>query len=96
LTEPAWVQLAAVFQFHSHSIAEFGGSPGVRDQGAIESALDRPKNLFAYGQPDLLDLAATPPNNSMIVLSMCNKLSRSIFRITGCEIRSIAHPYAQR
>jgi death-on-curing protein len=58
LTEPAWVQLAAVFQFHSHSIAEFGGSPGVRDQGAIESALDRPKNLFAYGQPDLFDLAA--------------------------------------
>ena len=37
---------------------EFGGSPGVRDQGAIESALARPQNLFAYGEPDLCDLAA--------------------------------------
>ena len=31
---------------------------GVRDQGAVESALARPQNLFAYGQPDLRDLAA--------------------------------------
>ena len=37
---------------------EFGGSPGVRDQGAVESALARPQNLFAYGEPDLCDLAA--------------------------------------
>jgi death-on-curing protein len=58
LTEPIWIQLAAVFQFHNQSIAEFGGSPGVRDRGTIESALDRPKNRFAYGDPDLFDLAA--------------------------------------
>jgi death-on-curing protein len=58
LTEPVWVRHAAVFQFHSHSIAEFGGSLGIRDQGAIESALDRAKNRFAYGQPDLFELAA--------------------------------------
>jgi death-on-curing protein len=58
MTEPVWIQLAAVFQFQAESIAEFGGSPGLRDRGAIESALDRPKNLFAYGDPDLFDLAA--------------------------------------
>jgi death-on-curing protein len=33
-------------------------SPGVRDRGAVESALDRAKNLFAYEDPDLFDLAA--------------------------------------
>jgi death-on-curing protein len=58
LTAPVWVQLAAVLQFHSDSIAEFGGTSGIRDQGAIESALARPRNLFAYEQPDLFGLAA--------------------------------------
>ena len=58
MTEPVWVQLAAVLQFHSHSISEFGGSPGVRDPGAIESALARPKNRFTHEKPDLFDLAA--------------------------------------
>jgi death on curing protein len=58
LTEPVWIHLQAVFQFHELSIAEFGGSMGIRDRGAIESALARPKNLLAYGNPDLFDLAA--------------------------------------
>lgn len=58
MTELVWIQLAAVLQFHDQSIADFGGSSGVRDRGAIESALDRPKNLLAYGDPDLFDLAA--------------------------------------
>jgi death-on-curing protein len=58
LTEPVWIQFAAVLQFHDESIAEFGGSPGVRDRGAIQSALDRPKNLLAYADPDLFELAA--------------------------------------
>jgi death-on-curing protein len=58
LTEPFWIRLATVLQFHDQSIADFGGLPGVRDRGAIESALDRPKNLLVYGDPDLFDLAA--------------------------------------
>jgi death-on-curing protein len=58
LTEPIWVNPAAVVQFHGESLLEFGGSPGTRDAGMIESALARPKNLLAYGQPDLCDLAA--------------------------------------
>jgi death-on-curing protein len=58
LKEPVWIKLGAVLEFHSHSIVEFGGSLGIRDQGAIESALARPQNLLAYGEPDLFDLAA--------------------------------------
>ena len=55
---PVWVNLDAVLIFHEESLLEFGGSSGIRDRGAIESALARPQNLFAYGQPDLFDLAA--------------------------------------
>ena len=58
MTEPAWVRLPAVLQFHRISLVEFGGLEGIRDLGAIESAMARPENLFAYGQPDLCALAA--------------------------------------
>ena len=58
MTEPVWVDPLAVTHFHGESLIEFGGSPGIRDPGAIESALARPRNLLAYGQPDLCDLAA--------------------------------------
>jgi death-on-curing protein len=58
LTEPIWVNPAAVTRFHDDSLMEFGGSFGIRDPGGIESALARPRNLLAYGEPDLYDLAA--------------------------------------
>ena len=56
--EPVWVKLPAVLQIHIDQLAEFGGLSGVRDGGAVESALARPQNLFAYGEPDLYELAA--------------------------------------
>ena len=43
---------------HDESIAEHGGAPGLRDEGLFESALARPLNLAAYGEPDFADLAA--------------------------------------
>lgn len=36
----------------SRLIERYGGLPGVRDDGALESAIARPRNLFAYGQAD--------------------------------------------
>ena len=47
-----------VVAVHEQQIAEHGGLLGIRDFGAIESALDRPKNLLLYNDPDLFDLAA--------------------------------------
>jgi death-on-curing protein len=43
---------------HEQQIAEHGGLLGIRDQGAIESALERPQNLLQYNTPDIFDLAA--------------------------------------
>ena len=57
--EPIWLQLDEVLAFHQMSIARFGGGDGLRDRGLLESALERPKNLLAYGDdPTVLDLAA--------------------------------------
>ena len=43
---------------HDESLAEHGGLPGLRDEGLLESALARPLQLLAYGQPDAAALAA--------------------------------------
>ena len=43
---------------HNRQLAEHGGSEGIRDSGLLESALQRPRNKYAYGEPDLSDLAA--------------------------------------
>lgn len=56
-----WVGLTTVLAIHEEQIAEHGGSSGIRDQGLLSSALDRPKNIAAYepdGNRDLAPLAA--------------------------------------
>jgi death-on-curing protein len=55
---PRWISRAVVLALHDEQLAEHGGAPGLRDAGLLESALDRPRNLFAYGEPDLTALAA--------------------------------------
>ena len=53
-----WISEATVLAIHEEQLAEHGGMTGVRDMGLVLSALARPKNLAAYGAPDLADLAA--------------------------------------
>ncbi|MDF1722005.1 MAG: type II toxin-antitoxin system death-on-curing family toxin [Minwuia sp.] len=43
---------------HDMQLAEHGGLPGVRDANLLDSALARPRNLFAYGETDIRRLAA--------------------------------------
>lgn len=57
-TSPRWLLRDVVLALHAEQLAEHGGPEGMRDQGAFESALARPENLFAYGDPDTADLAA--------------------------------------
>ncbi|MBF0333086.1 MAG: type II toxin-antitoxin system death-on-curing family toxin [Alphaproteobacteria bacterium] len=58
MTAWRWIGPEVTFAIHDRQIAEHGGLDGVRDRGAIESALARPRNLSAYGRPDAADLAA--------------------------------------
>lgn len=53
-----WVSDAIALAAHREQIAEHGGGEGVRDLGLFESAMARPRNLAAYGEPDAADLAA--------------------------------------
>lgn len=58
MSEPRWLTLEEVLVAHDRQIARFGGPHGIRDLGALESALGRPVNKFAYGETDLASLAA--------------------------------------
>jgi death-on-curing protein len=53
-----WVAKSVALAIHEQQIAEHGGTQGVRDIGLLESALARPQNLAAYGEPDLAAMAA--------------------------------------
>ncbi len=53
-----WVDPSVVQAVHEAQLAEHGGLDGVRDQGLVDSALARPQNLAAYGDPDAAALAA--------------------------------------
>ncbi|MEO7057210.1 MAG: type II toxin-antitoxin system death-on-curing family toxin [Caldimonas sp.] len=53
-----WVGKRALMLLHDESLAEHGGSSGLRDEGLLESALSRAQNLASYGTPDIADLAA--------------------------------------
>lgn len=59
MTEWVWIDPTVVIAVHEEQLAEHGGSPGVRDIGLLESALARPMNLVAYGEPDVVELAAS-------------------------------------
>jgi len=53
-----WVSVEVVYAIHDRQLSQHGGGQGVRDQGAIESALARPQNPAVYGEPDAAALAA--------------------------------------
>jgi death-on-curing protein len=59
MKEPVWVLREVVLMANEQSLAQFGGSAGVRAEGLMDSALGKPQNLFAYGKPNLFALAAS-------------------------------------
>jgi death-on-curing protein len=56
---PKWVDRRALVLLHGETLAEHGGLPGLRDEGALDASLARPRHLHAYGpKSDLPRLAA--------------------------------------
>lgn len=58
MTAWVWIDPAVLLAVHDEQLAEHGGASGTRDEGLFESALARPRQLDAYGQPDVFALAA--------------------------------------
>ena len=58
MNEPDFLTIDEVIRIHARSLAEHGGSEGVRDVGLVDSALASAKNIFYYGGGDLFEVAA--------------------------------------
>jgi death on curing protein len=56
--EPLWVTYEQAIAIHSRQLRRFGGAPGLRDEGMLRSALERPINKWRYEQATSDELAA--------------------------------------
>lgn len=59
MIQPRWLSLDHVLRLHDIQILKYGGQPGIRDHGLLESAVFRPRNKHSYEHTeDMVDLAA--------------------------------------
>ena len=59
MNEPNWVDRQVLIAIQNELLNRFGGLAGIRDEGLLDSAINKPKNLFAYGQPSVFELASS-------------------------------------
>jgi death on curing protein len=52
-----WVDERDALALHDRLLALHGGAAGLRDDALLKSALARPQQHFAYGSPDIIDMA---------------------------------------
>jgi death on curing protein len=58
--EPAWLDMHDVRAIQGEILTESGGTPGILNEGALESTLNKPKNLYHDGDAvTLYELAAS-------------------------------------
>ncbi|WP_027579718.1 type II toxin-antitoxin system death-on-curing family toxin [Bradyrhizobium sp. Ai1a-2] len=58
MSEPFWLTRQMIEAIHDEQLAIHGGAGGLRDEGMLESALDRRRNKWSYEHAELADLAA--------------------------------------
>ena len=58
MSEPIWVPNRAVYIIHDRQIARHGGASGLRDEGLLQGALQRPINKWQYENADTFGCAA--------------------------------------
>ncbi|OGV59342.1 MAG: death-on-curing protein [Lentisphaerae bacterium RIFOXYC12_FULL_60_16] len=57
MKEPVWIPRDVALAIQEKLLVRFGGLGGIRDEGLIDSALARPQQILANGEPTLFDLA---------------------------------------
>jgi death-on-curing protein len=59
MNEPVWITREDCFAYHESLLERFGGLSGIREESLLDSALNRPKHLFAYCKPSIFQMAAS-------------------------------------
>ena len=58
MKEPLWLTAEMILAIQEELLARFGGREGLRDEGLLDSTLNRPRNCFLYKNPSLFELAS--------------------------------------
>ena len=58
MSEPIWVPAQALHIIHDRQIARHGGASGLRDEGLLQNALQRPVNKWQYENAERFECAA--------------------------------------
>ena len=101
MKEPLWIDKAAVLLLHEETLAEHGGGSGFRDEGLLDSALARARNIYLYeGVQDPSRLAAAygfgiaknhafvDGNKRAAFLAIGLFLARNGFRLTADKVNA--------
>jgi death-on-curing protein len=59
MNEPVWITREDCLAYHESLLERFGGLSGIREESLLDSALNRPKHLFAYEKPSIFQMAAS-------------------------------------
>jgi death-on-curing protein len=101
VNEPVWPPFELIIAIHERQLREHGGPSGLRDQGALESALGRPKNQWMYDDADLARLAAAyafgiarnhpfvDGNKRMALLALATFLGLNDIEFTASEAEAV-------
>jgi len=57
-SDPKWITYEQSIALHSRQLRRFGGAAGLRDEGMLQSALQRPIDKWHYEQAEMPELAA--------------------------------------
>ena len=93
MSEPIWLTRQIIVAIHDEQLAIHGGASGLRDEGMLESALDRPRNKWAYENAELPELAAAyafaiARNHPFVDGNKRTAwvVSRTFLRLNGCDL----------
>jgi len=64
VTEPRWITKEQTIRMHAEQLAVLGGPAGLRDEGMLESALDRPQSRSSGPSAKLISRFSLPPTRS--------------------------------
>src|SRR3546814_19199408 len=76
-----WIEKPHILLLHDRQIAEHGGLAGVRDENLLQSALARPQQLYAYGDP--------PPDLAEPVARLAHGIARNYAFVDGNNLSAI-------
>ena len=58
MKRPYWITREECLALHDMMLSQYGGIAGLRDENLLDSALARAQQLFSYGKPTMVEMAA--------------------------------------